>query len=176
MGPAATPPVPSPAAMNTRPGLSLKGRALKHLAAREHSRAELARKLAPYAEDAAAVEAVLDEMQAKGFLSEARYVASVVHRKSERYGVARIRQELISKGAPADATAQAIEGLRETELQRARAVWQRRFGVDAADRREAARQARFLLARGFAAGVVRQVLKDGPDFDDDDGDDGDDAA
>jgi regulatory protein len=153
--------------MISRPGLSLKGRALKHLAAREHSRAELARKLAPHAEDGAAVEAVLDDMQAKGFLDEARYVASVVHRKAERYGAARIRQELIGKGAPAEETSQAIEGLRETELQRARAVWQRRFGVAAADVREVARQTRFLLARGFAASVVRQVLKDGPDFEDD---------
>lgn len=74
--------------------LSLKGRALKYLAQREHSRVELARKLAPHADDADDIDTVLDALQAAGWLSEERFVESVLHRKAARLGTARIRQEL----------------------------------------------------------------------------------
>ncbi len=74
-------------------GLSLKGRALRYLAAREHSRAELERKLASHAESPEQLAQVLDELQAKDFISEARVVESVINRRAQRFGAARIRQE-----------------------------------------------------------------------------------
>ena len=63
--------------------LSLKGRALRHLAAREHTRVELERKLASHADSADELARVLDELQAKGFISEQRVVDSVLHRRAE---------------------------------------------------------------------------------------------
>lgn len=139
--------------------LSLKGRALKYLAAREHSRSELMRKLAPHAEDQAEIERVLGELQQRGFLSEARFVASVVHRRAAGHGTARIRQELSLKGITADQMRAALEELQPSELARAHAVWVRRFGSPATDPREQGRQVRFLMARGFSGEVVRRVLK-----------------
>jgi regulatory protein len=50
--------------------------------------------------------------------------------------------------------------LRSTELDRARALWQRRFGTPAQDVREQARQMRFLASRGFSGNVIRRVLHD----------------
>lgn len=142
------------------PTLSLKGRALKYLAAREHSRVELLRKLAPHAEEPAEVERVLDELEAKGLLSAERFVESLLHRRAARFGAARLRQELQQHRLPADAVAQAVETLRGTELERARAVWQRRFGGEpAADAAERARQVRFLTARGFSSEVIRRVVR-----------------
>jgi regulatory protein len=142
------------------PKLSLKGRALKYLAAREHSRAELLRKLAPHAEEPAEVERVLDELEARGLLSAERFVESLLHRRAARFGTARLRQELQQHQLPADAVAQAVEALRGTELERARAVWQRRFGGEpAADAAERARQMRFLTARGFSSEVIRRVVR-----------------
>ncbi|WP_140634725.1 recombination regulator RecX [Methylibium rhizosphaerae] len=142
------------------PKLSLKGRALKYLAAREHSRAELLRKLAPHAEEPAEVERVLDELEARGLLSAERFVESLLHRRAARLGTARLRQELQQHKLPADAVAQAVEALRGTELERARAVWQRRFGGEpAADAAERARQVRFLTARGFSSEVIRRVVR-----------------
>lgn len=142
------------------PKLSLKGRALKYLAAREHSRAELLRKLAPHAEEPAEVERVLDELEARGLLSAERFVESLLHRRAARFGTARLRQELQQHKLPADAVAQAVEALRGTELERARAVWQRRFGGEpAADAAERARQMRFLTARGFSSEVIRRVVR-----------------
>jgi regulatory protein len=151
--------------------LSLKGRALKYLAAREHSRSELMRKLAPHAEDPATIEAVLDELEVRGLLSEERFVASVVHRRAAGHGAARIRQELSLKGITADQMRAPLEALQSSELARAQAVWSRRFGSSAADPRELARQMRFLMARGFSGEVVRRVLRgEVPEgFDDTDG-------
>jgi regulatory protein len=146
------------------PKLSLKGRALKYLAAREHSRAELLRKLAPHAEEPAEVERVLDELETRGLLSAERFVESLLHRRAARFGTARLRQELQQHKLPADAVAQAVETLRGTELERARAVWQRRFGGEpAADAAERARQMRFLTARGFSSEVIRRVVRGGGD-------------
>jgi regulatory protein len=142
-----------------RPTLSLRARALSHLAAREHSRLELARKLARHDEEGAAIEALLDALEAQGLLSIERYVASVLHRRAPRLGAARLRQELRAKGVPDEAMRDSLQGLADSEEARARDVWQRRFGSPAADLREHARQGRFLLARGFSGEVVRRILR-----------------
>ena len=139
---------------------SLKGRALRLLSQREHSRTELERKLAQYEELPGTLAQALDELTAKGFISEERVLQSVLHQRAPRMGAARLRQELQHKGIGADAIAGALEQLQSTELERARAVWQRRFGVPPADAKERARQGRFLLARGFAGAVVGRVLRD----------------
>ncbi len=141
--------------------LSLKGRALRLLAGREHSRAELERKLAPHEEETGQLARALDELQAKGFISQERVIESVIHRRAARFGAARIRQELAGKGLDAQAVSEALAGLQRNELERAREVWRRKFGGQApTDPRERARQGRFLLARGFASEVVRRVLTD----------------
>lgn len=141
-----------------RPPLSLKGRALRLLTQREHSRTELERKLAPHEEEPGQLARVLDELQAKGFISQARVVESVVHRRAARFGAARIRQELAGKGVDAEAVAQAMASLRSTELERAREVWRRKFGQAAVDAAGRARQMRFLASRGFATEVIRRVV------------------
>ena len=143
--------------------ISLKGRALRYLAGREHSRAELVRKLAPHEEEPGQIEHVLDDLQAKGFISQERVVASVLNQRAAHMGAARVRQELQAKGIDAERVRDAVAGLRDSELERARAVWLKRFGGDApADARQWARQMRFLVARGFAGDVVRRVVPDAP--------------
>jgi regulatory protein len=138
--------------------LSLKGRALRLLGSREHSRAELERKLAAREEEPGQLRRVLDELQAKGFIDEQRVVESVLHRRAARLGAARIRQELQGKGLDPQMVARAVESLRSTELLRAREVWRRKFGALPADARERGKQARFLAARGFGGEAIRRVL------------------
>ena len=146
-----------------RPAPSLKGRALRYLSAREHSRAELVRKLARHEEEPGELERVLDDLQAKGFISQERVVASVLNRRAAHLGAARVRQELQSKGIDAALVKDAVAGLQDSELERARAVWLRRFGDSPpADARQWARQMRFLMARGFSSDVVRRVVPDAP--------------
>jgi len=143
---------------------SLKGRALRLLSQREHSRAELERKLAKYEEEPGTLARALDELAAKDFISEARVVASVVHQRAPRLGALRVRQELQAKGIAPEAIVEAVAGLQASEVERAAALWRRRFDAPPADAKERAKQTRFLLARGFAASVVGKVLR--TDFDD----------
>lgn len=158
-------PPATPAASRAGFGLSLKGRALRYLAAREHSRAELERKLAPHEETPGQLAQVLDDLQAKDFISETRVMESVVHRREARYGALRIRQELQSKGLGAETVALALAQLKDTELARAQAVWQRKFGSPAINAAGQMRQIRFLLSRGFSAEAAGRVVRN-PRLDD----------
>ncbi|MDM0014144.1 recombination regulator RecX [Variovorax sp. J22P168] len=141
---------------------SLKGRALRLLSQREHSRAELERKLRKYEEEPGTLARALDELAAKDFISEARVVQSVLHQRAARMGAARVRQELLHKGIAPEAVAEAVAGLQGSEFERALEVWKRRFGAAPQDATERARQVRFLMARGFAGGVVAKVLRHQP--------------
>lgn len=144
-------------------GVSLKGRALRLLAQREHSRTELERKLAPHEETPGQLAQVLDDLQAKDFISEARVVESVVNRRQARMGSARIRQELLGKGLGKEVVLAAVAGLKATELDRARELWRKKFDGPAADAAGRAKQMRFLAARGFGGDVIGRVLKGGED-------------
>ncbi len=144
--------------MAQSPPLSLKGRALAALARREYSRLELARKLRPHAESAEQLDAVLDTLEAAKLLSNARFAESLAHRRAERFGVARVKQELKSHQLAPELIAEQVAQLRASEFERARAVWQKRFGEPPLDAQARARQMRFLAARGFSADVIRRVV------------------
>ena len=141
--------------------LSLKGRALRLLSGREQSRAELERKLAAHEEVPGQLAAVLDELEAKDFISQTRVLESVINRRQAKLGASRIKGELQRKGLDADKVAEAMDGLRATELERAREVWRKKFdsktdaGSTPADK---AKQMRFLAARGFGADAIRRVV------------------
>jgi regulatory protein len=157
-----------------RPPPSLQARALGWLAQREQSRAELRRKLLRVAlqpipgsadvpgpevnveEAAARVDQVLDRLQAQGLLSDERFVESRVRVRAAALGTRRIQMELARHGLKLPA--QPLQQLRESELQRAAQLWQRKFAAGAQGPRERARQARFLAARGFSGEVIRRVL------------------
>ncbi|MDD5334671.1 MAG: recombination regulator RecX [Rhodoferax sp.] len=138
---------------------SLKGRALRLLSGREYSRAELERKLESFETEPGALARVLDELQVKGFISEQRVIESVLHRRADRLGTTRIKQELLGKGLDSEAVAQALVGLQANERERALEVWRKKFGEPPADAQAAARQMRFLAARGFGADAIRRVVK-----------------
>lgn len=151
-----------------KPGFqpSLKGRALRLLSQREHSRAELERKLAPHEEVPGELAKALDELQARDFINDGRAVDSLVNRRAGKLGSARIRQELANKGLSGEAVAEALENLKDTELSRAQEVWRKKFGSPPKDPQEKAKHMRFLITRGFNAEVVRRVVKgDGLDED-----------
>lgn len=139
-------------------GPSLKTRALGYLARREHSRLELEKKLAPHAQDPAELSAMLDALEQHGFLSAGRMLEQVVQVRRKKFGSQRIVHELREKGIAEDLIAAALPELKETELDAAREVWRKKFKASPADTTERGRQMRFLLSRGFAAEVIREVL------------------
>lgn len=144
--------------------LTLRERALRFLARREHARAELARKLAPHAESAEQLAALLDDLAARRLLSDERYAEMRVNARSARYGNARLAHELRTQGVADELVAEALAA-GDDELTRARAVWRRKFGAAPADATERAKQMRFLMSRGFAGETIRRVLRG--DFEDD---------
>lgn len=129
------------------------------LARREHSRAELQAKLLPHAEDGEDVDAVLDDLERRNWLSDARAVEQMVNVRRARFGAQRIAHELRQKGIAESLISGAIPELKETELEAAREVWRKKFGVLPQDQKEKARQARFLQSRGFALDIILKVLR-----------------
>ncbi|SFC85978.1 regulatory protein [Cupriavidus sp. OV038] len=143
----------------SRPPLSLKARAVGYLSRREHSRAELRRKLAPHAETPEEVDTLLDALERENWLSNDRFVDSLVHRRASRYGAARVMQEAKTHQLGNEQLHDLQDRLRETEVERAREVWRKRFGT-APDSPEAkAKQIRFMVARGFSRAVVGKIIR-----------------
>jgi regulatory protein len=141
---------------------SLKGRALSFLARREHTRLELQRKLAPHADDPGAIESLLDELEKRGWLSEARFVEQTVTRLARRYGARRIAHALREKGVAQDSIAKALPP-REEEIIAAQRALKRKFPLPPANLEEKARRMRFLQNRGFDYDVICKVIESGSD-------------
>lgn len=139
--------------------LSLKGRALRFLSMREHSRMELMRKLARHAEEGDDVEALLDQLEAANWLSQERFSESLIHRRAARFGNSRIVAELQSHGINGEALQELKAGLTEDETARACEVWRRKFGVVAVDAAQRSKQIRFLMQRGFSQRAVQAAVK-----------------
>ena len=133
----------------------LKARALRLLARREHTRSELARKLAPHAASGEAVEALLDGLVEKRQLSEARYAEERARVLARKYGAARIRHDLKAKGVAAEIVERFSD---EGELERAAAILARKYRTPATTREERARRIRFLQSRGFSYDTIRAVV------------------
>ena len=140
----------------------LKARALRHLARREHSRAELECKLAPHAESPEALTQLLDALAAKQQLSDERYAEARAHQLARKYGAARIRQDLKAKGVDEDIVGRVSA---EDEAARAAAILARKYRAPATTREERLRRMRFLLQRGFSHDTIRRVVSSGDDDD-----------
>jgi len=142
---------------------SLRARALRFLAAREHSRAELKRKLSGDEHDTAEIDVLLDEFERKGWLSEQRLAEQMIDAARGRHGSRRVLERLREKGLGGDALEAAAQALQRQEIDSARAVWVKRFGQRATTLQEKAKQARFLAGRGFSSEAIHLVLGDTTD-------------
>jgi len=140
---------------------------MQFLARRDHSRAELRGKLQSYieAEDRFRqlapeyLDGLLDDLTARGWLSDVRAASQLVHKKRSRFGTQRIINELRQMGIPEDLVSAEIPALKASELEAVREVWQKKFGVIPIEPESKARQIRFLQSRGFEFNEIIQVLK-----------------
>jgi regulatory protein len=158
-----------------KPDLSLRARALQYLARREYSRAELRKKLLPHvqADDDfeqafdssgsvnldALLDELLDDLAARGWLSDERAATQLVHAKRSRFGTQRITHELRQKGIAEELISAALPELKGSELAAAREVWQKKFDTAPQDEKEKAKQVRFLQSRGFSMDAIFKVLR-----------------
>jgi regulatory protein len=147
--------------------LSLRARALQYLARREYCRAELRGKLLPHVQtdegnetvQPVALDALLDDLTTRGWLSDERAATQLVHAKRSRFGTQRIAHELRQKGIAENLISDALPQLKETELEAAREVWRKKFGAAPQDEKEKAKQVRFLQSRGFSMDAIFRVLR-----------------
>jgi regulatory protein len=140
-------------------GPTLKSRAMRLLARREHTRAELARKLAMHVEEGDDLPAILDELAGKGWLSDVRFAEQAARSKARRYGPIKMAQYLRTRGLDDEAIAAGIRAAGDDGIASLEKVWRSRFHAAPADDREKARQVRFLQARGFALDAVLRFFK-----------------
>ena len=143
--------------MKDRPdtAVELRARALRLLARREHSRRELARKLAPHAESDAALDEVLQKLIERKQLSDERYAEERAHWLARKYGAAKIRHDLKSKGVDPELVERISA---KDDLERAADILRRKFRAPAATREERARRMRFLQSRGFSSEIIFSLL------------------
>lgn len=135
--------------------VELRARALRLLARREHTRQELDRKLSPHAASSEDLKGLLAGLKQKNQLSEERFAEERARRLSRKYGAARIRQDLKAKGV----SDELIERVSPAdELERARAILERKYRVPASSREERAKRMRFLQSRGFASEIIFKLL------------------
>jgi regulatory protein len=137
---------------------ALRVKALALLARREFSRAALAKRLAPLAESAEALEQVLDDLATGQQQSDIRYAENRVSTCARRYGNCRLAHELREEGVD-DETIQMALGQSGDEMQRCQEVWRKKFGGRFGDAAERMKQQRFLRYRGFSSEAIRQVLQ-----------------
>ena len=154
--------------MRKKPEINLRTRALQYLARREYSRAELRGRLLAYAQaedhpdqsqPVESLDTLLDDLTARGWLSDERAATQLIHAKRSRFGMRRITHELRQKGIAENLIGDALPQLEESELEAAREVWERKFGTAPLDEKEKAKQVRFLRSRGFALEVIFKTLR-----------------
>jgi len=137
----------------------LRERALRLLARREHSRAELARKLGQAGFATEDIAPLLDEFETRNWLSDRRFAESWVADHRARSGSVKLAYDLRQRGVD-DAVIEAVLSDNcDSELERAREVWQKKFGTPPADADEKAKQIRFMLSRGFAQEIIQKTLR-----------------
>jgi len=138
----------------------LEQAAIRLLAIREHSRAELRRKLQSRCETPALLEQVLDGLEQQDYLSDARFVEQYVSsRKLKGFGPVRISQELQERGVASTLIDAATDPGDSEWLNLIHQCCRRKFGDSSpTDFRERARRARFLEYRGFPCELIRSFL------------------
>lgn len=136
----------------------LRERALRLLARREHSRAELARKLGQAGFAQPDIQALLEEFEGKNWLSDRRFAESYVADHRARAGSVKLAYDLRQRGVDEGIIHAVLSENHDSELERAHEVWKKKFKAAPTDAAEKARQIRFLQNRGFSSGVIRQTL------------------
>ncbi len=133
-------------------------KALAMLSRRDMSRSEFIAKLVAAEYGKPEAEAVADWCAAESFLNETRFAEGNARRLGAKYGARRVGATLKQKGVPEDVVAETVAALKESELARAQALWQRKFQQPANDSNERNRQIRYLQSRGFGFDVIKKVI------------------
>ena len=139
---------------------SLRSRALRLLARREHSREELRRKLAVHAAEGEDVNAILDDLAQRGWLSDARFAEQAARARARRFGPLKVVQFLRSRGLGDEIIAAGVRAAGSEGASSIESIWRSRFREAPVDDREKARQVRFLQGRGFPLDEIFRFFRE----------------
>lgn len=141
----------------------IRDAAMRFLARREYSRAELSRKLRNGSRDSDLIDSVLDQLRENGLQSDQRYVESLVRRRvTQGYGPERIAMELRQGQLDSELFQPLLEHPGFDWFQRMQEVWHKKFGPQPASGiKDRQKQIRFLRYRGFSAEQIRALLDAG---------------
>jgi regulatory protein len=142
-----------------KPEPSLRVRAMRFLARREHSRAELKRKLAPKVAEGEDIDAVLDDLAKRGWLSDVRFAEQTARAKARRFGPRKLAHYLRSCGVDDETIGAGIRNAGVDGVSSLESIWHSRFRAAPASEREKIRQVRFLQGRGFEIDTIFKFLK-----------------
>jgi regulatory protein len=135
--------------------------ALALLTRRDHTKLELAQKLARKGYAAEDISTVLDRLEESGLINTNRYIQNfITYRRSRGYGPRRIAMELHTKGAPEALIDEYLNIHDNSWLTEIHNVWQKQFkGRTPADHQTRAKQMRFLFNRGFTQEQIKAVMQ-----------------
>ena len=139
---------------------SLKLAAMRLLGRREYTRLELSKKLLLREADPREVEQILDDFESNGWLDDHRYAEAYIRTKRHRFGMRKIFQDLESRGVAKSIISEYREEVLKGDLDAAKLVWKKKYSVKPDGPSAWAKQARFLVNRGFDQSTVRAVLSD----------------
>jgi regulatory protein len=142
------------------------GLCYRYLNRRERTVAEVRRHLEQRSVVEETIEAAISRLDELGYLGDERFAKLFVtdKRELEGWGNERIRRGLVTRGIERELIDQALaasttaEGAEATELDRARAVLQRRFPTPPRDRRERERALGVLLRKGYESELALDAL------------------
>jgi len=141
-----------------------------YLAMREYSYKELRQKLRAYVpvteEDVEpdleahyeAVNALLEDFKARGWLSEERYTEQIIHARQRKFGSMRIANELREHGIAEALVDKAMAEVKNNDLANAQSIYRKKYDAPPRSREEWAKQAKFLQSRGFGFDIIKKVV------------------
>ena len=139
---------------------SLRSRALAMLARREHSQFELRQKLAELGGESSIIDTILDEFSTQNWQNDRRFTEIFIRYSARKgQGALNIRQELKQRGITDKEMVEEL--LAEHDwFDLAQQTRSKKFGEELpTERKEQARQLRFLQYRGFSSEQCWAALK-----------------
>lgn len=130
--------------------------AMKFLALRERSMAEVRARLKRSSYDEMTIEKVLDVLASHDLISDARFAESWAHSRSKKYGKSRIAQELRLKGVSKDQAQAALSQVTEEEELEKAADQAKKLSRRITDPQKIIQA---LLRRGYSYSVAKKALQ-----------------
>lgn len=152
--------------MNSILNRACLNKAFRILARRDHSCAELNRKLREYDYDRQSIQSVINECQRLGYLDDKRFANTYCEQMLRKgYGPNVIKQKLSTKGLPGGIIQECVashcdESVQLDACRRVLAKKTKNFSGESTLLNTRAKHQRFLIGRGFSSRIAYQIIEE----------------